>query len=350
MAIPDEFIIWSSYAIFKCINIINKENIEIVYSTAPPFSNHILSVLLKKLTKKPLVTDFRDAWIANPVREWQYPKVRRAVESLLEKIVIRSSDRVISTTEGITQDFRCRYPLESANKFITIPNGYDREEVALPKQDKRTDTHKMRIVHTGYLKMERSPKFFLEALRLLFDERPEIEAEMEVYFIGENSEFIDGKKIGDYIKQYKLQRVVILTGHVPRIEAAYHQTQSDILLLIIGVVPKDQVFTYGIASKVFDYMIAGKPVLALADTGPVSELIENTGIGCVLEPSDVKGIKEYLSNAFDMYKENRLNVSADMIEIAKYDVQLLTKKLAELFGTCTQDTSRGGEFYPPATS
>jgi glycosyltransferase involved in cell wall biosynthesis len=334
--IPDEFITWLPHALFKGISVIHNEGVEVIYSTAPPCSNHIVALLLKRYTRRPLVVDFRDAWIANPARKWRSYHARRALESFLERVVIKNADLVIATTEGITQDFRARYSREPAGKFVTLPNGYDRAEFKVLENPDITYSDKMRIVHTGYLLRERSPKPFLEALRQLIDERPLLENEVEVCFIGESSRFLDGKRIEDYIEQYCLEGVVKLYGHVSRREATQHQMHADILLLIIGVVPKEQVFTYGIASKVFDYMMAKKPILAIADKGPVSELVEKAKIGGVLEPLDVEGIKQFLSVSYDAYKENKLHVNADTTEIAKYDVHLITEKLAGLFNTCIQ--------------
>jgi glycosyltransferase involved in cell wall biosynthesis len=345
LVIPDRFMTWLPYAFFKGISVIRNDNVSVIYSTAPPFSNHLVAALLKKCTKKPLLVDFRDAWIANPARERKYGRMRQAVESLLEKSVIKSADLVVSTTEGITGDFRVRYASETPEKFLTLPNGFDRDEfndievsrTALPAKTK------MSIVHTGFLLMERSPKPFLEALRRLLDERPSLAHELETHFIGESDTFLDGKKITDYIKEYDLDRVVKLTGHVSRGEATQHQIRADVLLLIIGTVPKEQVMTYGVASKVFDYMMAKKPVLAIADEGPVWDLVKKTKIGEVLAPANIEGIKQCLSNAYDLYKKDALRAETDMAEVSRYDVHQLTGELASMLSACVARAPIGVE-------
>jgi glycosyltransferase involved in cell wall biosynthesis len=335
IAIPDEFMTWTLPAILQGRRIVKQDNIDVIYSTAPPFSNHITAIFLKFLTKKPLVIDFRDAWVSNPIRDWKYPKLRQRIESLLEKIVISNSDLIVSTTEGMTQDFRTRYPQESITKFITITNGYDKDDSESSIEPNVTHADKMRVVYTGYLKMERCPKSFLEAVRSLLDEMPQLEDHIEVYFIGETSKFMDGKTIEDYIEQYKLQKIVTTTGYVARTEALMYQMSAHILLLIIGTVPKEKVFTYGIASKVYDYMLAEKPVLTLADKGPVSDLIESTKIGVVIEPSHIEGIKHYLAHCYNLFETGKLRLKTDQAEIAKYDVLRLTEKLTASFGACS---------------
>ncbi|HSE91088.1 MAG TPA: glycosyltransferase [Candidatus Binatia bacterium] len=338
IAVPDRFVTWLPYAVFKGLSVIRNDNVSVIYSTAPPFSNHLVAALLKGCTQRPLVVDFRDAWIANPARERKYGRIRQAVESLLEKIVIKSADVVVTTTDGITADFRSRYASERPGKFITLPNGFDRDEFQDREASKRTlpNKNKMSIVHTGYLLMERSPKPFLQALRRLLDERPGLESEMETHFIGESNTFLDGKKLIDYIDEYDLHRVVKLTGHVSRGEATQHQTCADLLLLIIGTVPKEQVMTYGVASKVFDYMMAQKYVLAIADEGPVWELVKKTKIGEVLPPSNIEGIKQCLSRAYDLYTTDALSADADMAEVSRYDVHVLTSQLATLLSACVE--------------
>jgi len=331
-AIPDVFmLVWAPFAVSTGFRAIAREKADLIYSTAPPFSNHIVGVCLKKITKKPLIVDFRDAWTANPVRRRKYPTARHPIELLLEKIVIRNADLVVSTTDGMTQDFRRRYGLEPAEKFVTLPNGYDREEFSIPDKAERNKCHKMRIVHTGHLRLERSPKPLLIALRRLFDEQPNLVDDLEVYLIGENQPFLDGKNIADYLNELGLESVVKLISHVPQPEAIRYQMSADILLLVIGVVPPEEISTYGVASKVFDYMLAGRPVLTLADPGPVSELVERTQIGPAFAPSDIEGIKQYLSDAVKAFRRGRLEVKSNKEEIDRYDFRQLTGQLAEKF-------------------
>jgi hypothetical protein len=110
---------------------------------------------------------------------------------------------------------------------------------------------------------------------------------------------------------------------------------ADILLLVIGVVPPEEVLTYGIASKVFDYMVAARPVLTLADPGPVSELVERTEIGPIFAPSDIGGLKQYLLGAAEAFKNGRLEVNSNREEIEKYDFRKITEQLVECFQNLT---------------
>ena len=329
-------LVWAPFALCKGFRAIGREETAVIYSTGPPFSNHVIGMCLKRITRKPLILDFRDAWTANPVRRMKYPVARHPIELMLEKIVIRNADLVVSTTDGMTEDFRGRYGLEPAEKFVTLPNGYDREEFSVPPKLERNRCHKMRIVHTGHLRLERSPKPLFIALRRLFDEQPNLVDDLEVYLVGENQPFLDGKNISNYLNELCLESIVKLIDHVPQPEAIRYQMSADILLLVIGVVPPEEVATYGIASKVFDYMLAGKPVLTLADPGPVSELVARTEIGPAFPPSDIEGIKQYLSDALEAFSRGRLEVRSNKVEIDRYDFRQLTGQLAKKFDSLTR--------------
>jgi glycosyltransferase involved in cell wall biosynthesis len=344
-AIPDAFLLmWAPFATCVGFKAITREETDIIYSTGPPFSNHIVGMCLKRITGKPLILDFRDAWSANPVRRIKFAGTRHVIEKMLEKLVIRSADLVVSTTDGITQDFRLRYGQRHSGKFITLPNGYDKDEFRLPNKLSREKRQRMRIVHTGQLTVERSPRPLLIALRQLLDERPDLADFIEVYLVGENQRFLDGKTIENYLEEFRLQSVIRLVGHVPQPEAIQYQVSADILLLVIGTVPPEEVSTYGIASKVFDYMIAGRPVLTLADPGPVSELVQETQIGPAFAQSDVAGIKQYLLDAVEAFNEGKLEIKSNKKQIEMYDFRNITSQLVErlqAFGTSNEaDCSR----------
>jgi glycosyltransferase involved in cell wall biosynthesis len=334
ISIPDAFISWVPFAVSLALKIRNKDAIDVVYATAPPFSNLIVATVLKKLTGLPVVYDFRDAWVSNPARKRKYPKLRRSLESLYESSVVRNADLILSTTAGIVDDFRTRYPHEAPAKFALLTNGYDTEDLASASPPREAPSDRMRLVHTGHLTAERSPRHFMQALGRLLQERPDAKHEIEVWFVGQNDPFLDGKRIEDYVTEYALESVVRLIQHVPRAEAWRYQMSADILLLFIGRVPEEQRLTYGVAGKVFDYMIAKKPVLGLADSGPVSQIIEETKIGEVIDPSDTESIKIYLEKSLDRFKRCELFVEPVHEQIRKYDVRALTERLAGLFDAC----------------
>jgi glycosyltransferase involved in cell wall biosynthesis len=332
VGIPDAHILWLPYAFLKGIQIIFKFKCVVIYATGPTFTDHVVGLLLKKATGRSLVVDFRDAWVANPSYRANR-KLQRKVEGLLEKRVILGADVVVSTTSGISEDFKRRYPQANPDKFITITNGFDPEDFPSSPKDRR-EKGRFRIVHTGILAFERSPKFFLQALRKMIDEQPGLEGEIEVVFVGKNLRFDDNKEIEDYINEMNLWKAVQVKGFMSRAESLVYQQSADVLLLIIGIVPEEFLQTYGLSGKAFDYAISGKPVLALAQDGATAEFVKKTNIGIVIPPDNVDMIKNTLKEFYHVFKSKGLIVKRKEEQMEKYNLRFLTGELARDFDVC----------------
>jgi len=336
---PDKAILWAPFAVLEGIKVISRRNPDVIYSTAPPFSDHLVGLILKKITGRPLIVDFRDAWVADPIHYWGSPS-RRRIETDMEKRVVRYADRVIAVTEGVREDFQRRYSTENPSKFVFLPNGYNKDDFADIKPKTKLDG-KLRIVHTGILNSNRTPKYFLGALRLLLNEYPEMGNHLEVLFIGQNRPFDDGKTIHEYIKQWNLTKVVKTLNFLSRREVLEYQLSADILLLIIGIVSHNLAETYGLAGKTFEYVMAKKPIFALADPkGPVGRFIRSTKTGIVIDPENVSAIKENLSRWIKLDRTDMLTCP-DKKMLEEYDFETITRKLAELFDETIKDHRHG---------
>jgi glycosyltransferase involved in cell wall biosynthesis len=332
--VPDARVLWVPSALVMGIKAILQRDVKAIYSTGPTFTDHVVAYLLKKVTKRKLIVDFRDAWIANPTYVRRAGWARR-VEETLEKKVVVSADFVVSTTHGITNDFIKRYPYLDPTKFITIPNGYDLDDFAFDEEDiKARKNGVFTIVHTGTLRYERSPKKFLEAIRSLTSENGNVKRQIKVVFVGQNFAFNDGCHIEDYIKELGLEGIVQVTGFVSRTESLRFQRSADVLLLIIGVVPEEALDVYGLSGKAFDYAMAGKPVLALAQEGATASFVKKANIGIVVEPEKVDLIRNALEIMHQKFIEGQSVCQPDQNILAEYDFRELSKRLAGYLAEC----------------
>ena len=86
--IPDIFLGWIPGAACRGIRLIKKYDIDCIYVSCSPFSSAIAGLILKKVTGKPLVVDFRDPfYIMYPDKE-ATPKFRRSTNRWIEKKII----------------------------------------------------------------------------------------------------------------------------------------------------------------------------------------------------------------------------------------------------------------------
>src|SRR5207249_2379886 len=211
---------------------VTKQNrCRVIYTSGPSHTNHVVGAILSRVTRLPLVIDFRDAWVGNPANGTGHGWIEKG-NAFLERFCVRSAKVVVCTTDGIKADFEARYR-DIPKKYMTITNGFDPADFPPETStSERTRRSVVSIVHAGTLGGERSPREFLLAVGQLLREKPELVGQLEVVFVGKNSPFADGRTIEDYIKEYGCGAAVKLTGFVSRTASLEYIMQADVLLLI----------------------------------------------------------------------------------------------------------------------
>ena len=300
--IPDPAMTWRPLAFWAGLREIHTRRPDVILATSPAQSNLLVGRTLSWLTDIPLVTEFRDAWTVEPVRNrlkginyWP----RSAHERAMERSVVKRSQYVISMTEGLTADFQQRYGKLHANRFVTIPNGYVRGELetAQGSADRRPADGVFHIVYTGKLSDRRTPRAFFQALAAFLEQYPAQRGKLCLDIVGLCYPFDDGSTIEQQLTEYSLQDVVRLHGFVSRAESLIWQASADLLLLVVGRVPAETAWVYGLAAKAFDYTVIGRPVFCVAEQGPTARYIKDSGIGEVYGHADLDGMSRALERA-----------------------------------------------------
>ncbi len=286
----DEVINWLPFAVRQGLAVIKRNDIDLIYSSSPPNTCHLTGYLLHKLSGKPWVADFRDPWRNNPFSKLPTGFHRRTVDKL-EALVMRTACRVVSTSPDLTADFLKTYPAYR-DKFQTITNGFDPDDfdssLASPADGKLNITYAGSFYSYGK-DDQITPAYFLEAVKELLAENPGLDEVMNVNFIGSGD-------VGNVITGLGLERAVSDLGYMTHKQCLRYLQQADVLLLIVG---KDYVGS--IPAKVFEYMAAQKPILALAARGAATNLLEASGLVSIVPPDDVGLIKEAL---FDLCRQH----------------------------------------------
>jgi glycosyltransferase involved in cell wall biosynthesis len=312
---------WFMPALLSSMQVINRERIDIIYSTGRPWTSHVIGMALKLLTGKPLVAEFRDPWITNPFRE-KYSVLKNKFERYLERKVIEKADLVISNTYELKGEFIKRFQRKSQEKFITILNSFDpddyphysTEEPIGRKRDKFT------ITHTGFLYGRRDPINFLKAIKFLLDNKLVDINKIKVYLIGsiELSYNVD-----KYICSNNMNSIIITKGHVPYEKSLLYLQQSDVLLLL------QPGTTTQIPSKLFDYIGMRKPILAISPCGGATyNMIVKECIGQVAQPDDVQEIADVIYKMYTEWAEDFCANSSHENAYHKFNVKNITKDLS----------------------
>jgi glycosyltransferase involved in cell wall biosynthesis len=319
--IPDNKVGWLPFTLWSLVYKLRKDKIDVIYSTSPPSTSLLVGFMAKLLLKKPWVIDLRDLWSQNPYL-MPITRFHLRIIKLLEKRVFIFADKIITVSDGLQMDLIESYPYLNSEKFEVITNGYDSEDFSKEIND---GNKRFSIGHVGTLYAGQTPFYFIQALGLVKKELPELEKYMAVTFIGEmdrNNRRILEKQI----QNLQLQDIVIRKEAVSHREAIDCMLKFDLLLFILG-----KEYKGCLTGKLFEYLAAQKPVLALAEDGPACKLIRETQSGVVVDPQDTEQIKETIINCFESYRKGSLKIQPKMEVISIFERKRLTQQLVGIF-------------------
>jgi glycosyltransferase involved in cell wall biosynthesis len=311
--VPDENVSWNLTAVPAAIRIVRREGIDVVVTTSPPTSVHLVGAAVKRATGARWIADLRDSIVANPHRrvESRLVRAKEATGERVARLVARYADAATAVTDPIGEELR----VLGARRVQTIANGCDFEDFAGLEY---RPADRFRLTHTGSFFGRRSPRALLEALA-------STEADIVARFVGDfrssDREWAERLGLGDRLE---------LHPYLPRRQVLELQRDSEALLLLI---PDSGGRGRAVLSaKVFEYLAAERPILAaVPPDGAAAELVRETGAGVVVAPEDVDGLREALVRLEGDWRAGRLNgtpLSADARE--RLSRRARVEELAEL--------------------
>jgi glycosyltransferase involved in cell wall biosynthesis len=322
LSIPDRFISWLPFGLIRGLRVIGKAGINILYSTSPPPTAHLIAAALKAATGLPWVADFRDPW----VEEGLYPPpgtLRYRVESALERLVVQRSDRVIVTTPYLRRDFLGRYSELAPGKIRVIYNGYDEDD--FQSLDGAGRRHRFEIIHAGLVTPEfRDPMPLLKAVATLIADDLLPRHEVLITFMG-GGPYLLSEAFTAGVKRLGLEGIVEVSDRVPHADALQRLRQAAVLLLLQA---SDDTRAL-IPAKAFEYLRLGRPILALTLEGATADLLKGMEHCQVVDPADLSGLRRAVVLCYRLWQgpsEGR-QVSRPLW---RYERRHLTAELAQL--------------------
>jgi glycosyltransferase involved in cell wall biosynthesis len=330
MTIPDKDVNWLPHALIAALRLHRRERFEVIYSTAPPFTGHLIAYLVKKFTGLPWVADFRDPWARAPWKaELMDGTLRGRAAEVLENKFVRAADRVILNTDWAARDFAEFYGASLAPKFVVIPNGFDPEDF-IEMQSPQKKNNQLVVTHTGSLYRKRDPGHFFDALGKLLATGQIKPKEFSLRFVGG----IAPELYQSFQYAEALQHVLQVIPPVSHREALAYQAESDVLLILQ---PGTSVSVPG---KIFEYVAMRKKILALTPAGATADVVRNHDLGIVVDPDDADGIQRALLQFVEEFRRGGIAPPAVDGAFHKYDGARLTRQLHEELLRCvTKDAA-----------
>ena len=310
--IPDARKYWIKPSVNYLKKYLQSNKIDIIISTGPPHSMHLIAMQLKKELNIKWIADFRDPWTdIDYFHQLPLTKNAKKKHQHLEQKVLNNADAVLVVGKTMKENYK-----QFSKNIHVITNGYDVDEL----ESIALDT-KFSIVHIGLMNTDRNPKSLWKILSEIALENKGFKNDLEIKLIGK----VDASVLESF-KKFNLTSNVNLIDYVPNKEVLKHQQSAQVLLLPVNNVPSSKGIITG---KIFEYLVANRPILAIAPTdGDLADIINDTVSGKVIDFNDENQLKKTILEYYNLYKQNALIINSKNIE--KYHRKELTKQLSNV--------------------
>ena len=251
-----------------------RHGIDLVYTTAPPFSAHLVGLALRHAGGSSVrwAAEFRDPWTDNPGKPAHLRSAwSDAVERWLERQCLRTADHVIAVTDIARQLLIEKAPdADVARKTIVVRNGIETLSDGVSRRN--GNGHRpLRIVHVGTFYGWRDPRPFLAGLAAAIRQCDAGPVDLEVDLIGDCRWFRD-VSVEQTAAEVGLQGRIRFRDWVPHEEAMRAVSDADLLLLLAQNQPAQ------VPAKLYDYLGTRIPILAFTDaSGEVATMLQRAG-------------------------------------------------------------------------
>ena len=313
--------------------------VDVVFATMSPFESAAAAAALARTLRRPWVADLRDPWALDEMMVYPTRAHRRLELREMRRALSSAEAIVMNTPEAATRLIES-FPEFTQKRVVAIPNGFDPADFAGPAALRRDEA--FRIVHAGYLHTElagrpglarrllggsipgvdigtRSHVYLLEAVDRIRQAHPELGGRIELHLAGVVSES-DRATLGD--------PSVRLHGYLSHPETVALMRSADLLFLPMHDLPPGTRATI-VPGKTYEYIAAGRPILAAVPEGDVREVLAAAGNAAVCAPRDV----DAMENAILALLRGGVLPPRNASAVRRFERSRLTGELASLLDT-----------------
>ena len=328
LALPDRWSTWWFSAVLSGLREIRRQRPQLIWSTYPITTAHLIGRTLARLSGLPWVADFRD-----PMINGDYPSdlMQRRVWQWLERGVMKDATRCVFTTERAAQTYRDRYP-HWAYKCTVVENGYDEDAFQGngPLREGVAEGQLL-LLHSGIMyPRDRDPSPFFAVIRQLLDQGLVGRDRLKVRFRAPKH----AHEVMALAEHHGLQGVVEVAPPIPYRQAIAEMMGADLLLVFQG-----SHFNAQIPAKIYEYLRTGQPIFALVDPAgdTASQLRKFQGLTLcdIRDGQDIaQGLQAWLSG-----KEGHLAARANMQAAQGFSRRSQAGELSALMDACIEEAS-----------
>lgn len=318
--IPDARKFWIKPSIAFLNKWLKENPVDVIVSTGPPHSMHLIAHAVATANKIPWLADFRDPWTnIDYYKDLMLTSRADRIHHDLEKKVVTDATRVVVVGRTMKQEFEDTYH----RKVDLITNGFDTEDITTAGS---VSNEKFVIAHVGTLVRTRNPENLWNAVSDLLKELPELKNKLSIRLTGK----VD-LAVRNSIDSAGLTPYVTYVDYLPHDRVAIEQQSASVLLLILNNTQNAKGILTG---KLFEYLASGRPVLCIGpEDGDAAEILNETRSGVTCGFNDTEKLKLTLRKLYDDTKSGVSSAKGTGIE--KYSRKALTSQLAVILDEMT---------------
>ena len=287
LARPDRWVSWKLDGVHQGMKMIREFQPDVLWSTYPIATAHLIGAELHRRSGIPWVADFRD-----PMAQDGYPADPATLQQFraIEEQATDQAHYCMFTTPGAARVYRERYP-NAAARIVVLENGYDEEsfaavQTASPRE--ALNPGAVTLLHSGIVyPSERNPTQLFVALGRMKKSGQLVSVALKLRFRAAAHE----QMLKTLAEHHGVQDMVEVCPPLPYKAALQEMLRADALLVMQASNCNEQ-----IPAKIYEYLRAGRPIVCLSDPqGDTVDVLRRAGIDMVAALDSADQIEHLLA-------------------------------------------------------
>lgn len=325
--IPDPRCLWVRPSVKFLKKYLEEHPVDIIVSTGPPHSMHLIARKVASATGSPWVADFRDPWTRMfYFKHLPLTGISRRRHERLEKRVLDDASAVVAVSPLVQDEFR----QVTSTPVSLITNGFDEEDFetadlemrALEEETGSENGDFFNIVHTGLFAADGNPLELWKVLAGIAAADEEFASKLRIRLAGKTD-----TQIVEAISEAGLGKNLVNLGYVSHDVAVREQCGASVLILPLRQEPE---YRATLPGKLFEYLASRRPVIGVGQTdGAMARVLDDAHAGRTFGWDDETGLKAEVLRCWMLFREGRLDDNEE--DIGRYSRRRLTRQMAQLF-------------------
>ena len=242
----------------------------------------------------------------------------RSCWSLLERRLIRRVDRVITVSGSIAQSLKERYRLDEVVVLRNLPLFRHKIQSNLIRETLDLPDDRPIVLYQGGFLTENGLREQIEAAAGLA---------AALVLIGDGP---SEQALRNQVRAAGLDDRVYFIPRVPFHQLHSYTCSADLGLCLIKGTGKS--FYYSLPNKLFEYMMAGLPILA-SNFPEMQRIVRETRTGATVDPTNIVAIREQITAFLDNAEQREACAKASLQAAQRYNWEREAAQLTQLYET-----------------